>query len=342
MSKVKPFSNISFSIFAFFKNQLFLPLLTTTYKPPYLFKNPHFSTLYSAKIRRVPFILQQREKITLPDGDFLHLDWSFSNASTKKVAIVLHGLEGNAQRTYIKGMAYHLTQNKWDAVAMNFRGCSGVVNTKFESYHAGKTDDLDTVVQHVLALDKYSEIALIGFSLGGSVVLKYLGESDVLPIQITKGVAISTPLHLKGSLLALQRPENWLYRTAFLLSLRRKVKEKIKLFPAKITIEDLAKIKTLKDFDDIYTAPAHGFKDAEDYYKKNSSLQFIKTIKKPVLLLNSINDTFLSSKCFPKEFAYKKNNFYLEIPNYGGHVGFHKTNRYYYNEKRAIEFLTYE
>ncbi len=319
-----------------------MPILSSSYNPHFLFKNPHFSTLYSAKFRKAPRCVQQRERIKTPDDDFIDLDWSFSAKKSHRVAVLLHGLEGNAQRSYITGLAYHLTQNNWDVVAMNFRGCSGQVNTKYESYHAGKTDDLETVLSHILERNSYNEIALVGFSLGGNLMLKYLGEDRKIPQQITKGVAISTPLSLKGSLEALQKPENWLYRTAFLHSLRTKIKEKIKLFPDKISSDDLARIKTLKDFDNIYTAPAHGFLDAEDYYRKNSSLQFIPTVIKPVLLLNSLNDTFLSPKCFPKEFAYKKNNFYLEISKYGGHVGFHKTNSYYYNEKRTIDFLTYE
>ncbi len=319
-----------------------MPLLSSTYNPPFLFKNAHFSTLYSAKFRRLPILKQQREEIILPDGDFLHLDWSYSQQPTHRVAILLHGLEGNAQRTYMKGMALALVHSGWDVVGMNFRGCSGVVNKKFESYHAGKTNDLEVVIHHVLEKDIYNEVTLIGFSLGGNLLLKYLGERETVPLPVKRAVAISTPLHLKGSLEALQQPENWIYRTAFLYSLRNKMKEKLKLFPERITPQDVKRIKSLKDFDDIYTARAHGFVDAEDYYKKNSSLQFIQGITIPVLLLNSSNDTFLSSKCFPKEFAYKKNNFYLEIPKYGGHVGFHKTVQNYYNETRAIEFLTYE
>jgi hypothetical protein len=316
-----------------------VPLTPSNYNPPLWFKNAHVSTIYSAKFRKTPKLLQKREKIVLSDGDFLHVDWSFTSPSKNRIIILLHGLEGNAQRPYIKAMAYHCINNNWDVAALNFRGCSGVTNLKYESYHAGKTNDLQEVINHVLEKNRYTEIALIGFSLGGNLALKYLGTQTTIPKEIKKAVAISTPVHLKSSLIALEKPENFIYRTVFLKSLRKKVTEKMHRFPEKITKSDLAKITSLKTFDDIYTAPAHGFKDAEDYYNKNSSLQFLPLIKTKVLLLNSLNDTFLSPKCFPKEFAYKKNNFYLETPKYGGHVGFHQTNHCYYNERRALEFL---
>ena len=317
-----------------------MPLLSSVYYPHSFFKNGHFSTIYSSKLRNAPKLLQQREQLVLPDRDFMDLDFSFAEKITKKLAILLHGLEGNAQRTYMKGQATILNAYGWDACAVNYRGCSGKTNRLFESYHAGKTDDLHHVIQYILEKNKYDVIALVGFSLGGNLLLKYLGEREDVPKEIVSGAAISAPLHLKGSLEQLSQWNNWLYRTSFLYHLRKKYREKLELFPEITSAESYKKMKNLKTFDDIYTAPAHGFKDAYDYYEKNSSLQFLPNIKVPVFILNAKNDSFLSQKCYPFSLAEKSKNIYLETPKYGGHVGFHKTDKRYYSEERVVQFLT--
>lgn len=316
-----------------------MPLIKSDYNPPWIFKNGHFSTIYSAKFRPSINLTQERERITLPDNDFIDVDWSYSKSSKNRVAILLHGLEGNAQRTYIKSAGLQLTNANWDVAAVNYRGCSGENNLAYQSYHSGKTDDLETIINHILEKDIYQEIVLVGFSLGANLLLKYLGECGDIAKEIKKGIAISVPSSLRGSLESLNKTENWLYSTAFLISLRNKYKLKMSLFQEKMNISDLEKIKTLKDFDDIYTSKAHGFKDAYDYYQKNSSNQFIPNIKTPVLILNAKNDSFLNEDCYPYAIAENSKNIYLETPLYGGHVGFHQTNKEYYSEKRTLQFL---
>jgi predicted alpha/beta-fold hydrolase len=316
-----------------------MPIVNSIYKPSFFYKNGHFSTIYSAKLRVPPGLVQDRERIILPDNDFIDIDWSFTEKSSGKVAVLLHGLEGNAQRTYIKGAANELLKNDYDVAAMNYRGCSGENNLAYQSYHSGKTDDLDFLINHILQKEIYKEIVLVGFSLGANLLLKYLGERDVLPEEIKKGVAISVPISLKGSLESLNEPKNWPYRTVFLKSLRKKYKLKMKQYPNKMSVTELKKVKTLKDFDDIYTSKAHGFKNAYDYYEKNSSKQFLPTIKIPILILNAKNDSFLSVDCYPFESAELSKFIYLETPPFGGHVGFHLTNETYYSEKRTITFL---
>lgn len=316
-----------------------MPLIKSNYEPSFPFKNSHFSTIYSAKLRPSPSLIQQRERMQLPDGDFMDIDWSFAKKPSPKVAILLHGLEGNAQRTYMKGQAKVLNQNGWEVASVNFRGCSGETNLSYQSYNAGKTDDLEAVINSILEKDKYAEMVLVGFSLGGNLLLKYLGEREIFPKQIKKAVAISTPLSLKGSLESLNEFSNWVYQNSFLINLRKKYKAKMKDFPEKMTASDYKKITSLLQFDHVYTAPAHGFKDAFDYYEKNSSLQFLPNIKIPVYILNSENDSFLSSECYPIDLASKMKNMQLEIPKYGGHVGFHQNNKLYYSEARAVQFL---
>lgn len=316
-----------------------MPLIKSTYNPTFPFKNGHVSTIYSSKFRPVPELLQERERLELLDGDFMDIDWSFSKNPSQKVAILLHGLEGNAQRTYIVAQAKVLVDNGWDVAAVNFRGCSGEPNLSYQSYNAGKTDDLEAVINLILNRNKYIEIALVGFSLGGNLLLKYLGERKSFPKEIKKAVSISTPVSLRGSLESLNEFSNWLYRKSFLIKLREKYKVKMNDFPEKMTVSDYKKINSLLEFDNIYTAPAHGFKDAYDYYEKNSSLQFLPNIRIPVYLLNAENDSFLSAECYPIELALKMKNLHLEIPKYGGHVGFHQTNKCYYSEARTLAYL---
>lgn len=316
-----------------------MPLIETLYNPSPLFRNSHFSTIYSAKLRPSHSLQQERERMILSDDDFLDLDWSYSESSSRKAAILLHGLEGNAQRTYMKGQAKILVAQGWDIAAVNYRGCSGVANAKYLSYNAGKTDDLEAIIEYILEKNRYNELALIGFSLGGNLLLKYLGERTSVPKEVKKAVAISSPLSLKGSLEALTAFHNWVYRTSFLYDLKKKYRIKMWQFPDKANASNLNQIKSLLDFDNIYTAPAHGFKDAFDYYEKNSCGQFLPNIKIPILLLNALNDTFLSSACYPFELASKRENFYLETPKYGGHVGFHQSNSIYYSEMRTADFL---
>ena len=316
-----------------------MPIVSSTYQPKGAFRNGHFSTIYSAKLRLHPRLAQTRERLEIPDGDFIDLDFSYSEKESNRIAVLLHGLEGNAQRTYIKGQGKVLVEDGWDICAVNYRGCSGEPNRKYISYNSGKTDDLELVIDALLELDRYKEIVLIGFSLGGNLLLKYLGERNYLPPQIKCGIAVSAPLSLRGSLNSLNRPYNWPYRTHFLIDLRKKYRQKTILFPDQASRSELRKINSLLAFDNIYTAPAHGFKDAFEYYEKNSSLQFLNRIPIPVFILNAENDSFLSTDCMPKELASNSKNIYLEASKYGGHVGFYQPGNVYYNETRCWKFL---
>lgn len=314
-----------------------MPVLHSTYTPPFYFKNGFLATVYSGLLRRVP-LEQKRERIHLKDGDFLDLDWSYADSKTDKLVILLHGLEGHGQRPYVTGPATLFNQNGYDAIAMNFRGCSGEQNRNYYSYHSGATGDLDEVIQFAISKYNYSDIVLYGISLGGNLVLKYLGEREVLN-QIKAGIAISTPCHLYGSCKALHHPKNKLFHDRFLKDLLMRLKEKQKHFPEELSLEAIKSIKTLKDFDDVYTSKAHGFKDALDYYAQCSSLQFLNDISVPSLIINALNDSFLSPECYPVKEAKNNSNLYLEMPKYGGHVGFIDKNNVYYNEYRGLEFI---
>ena len=316
-----------------------MPIIQSTYKPRFYFRNGFVSTVYSGLARRVHGVKQDRERIILSDGDFLDLDWSFSNTKSKELIIVLHGLEGNAQRPYMTGTAKLFNKNGIDAVCVNFRGCSGEPNLKYRSYHSGATEDLEDVIQHIIDTKHYSNIYIKGYSLGGNMTLKYLGERDDIPHQIKAAIAISVPCFLKGSAIELHRFKNKLYHDRFKKDLVDRLKLKQNQYADILSINDIKSIKTLTDFDNIYTSKAHGFKDANDYYKQCSSLQFLHNIKVPTLIVNALNDSFLSPECFPIKDAKSNPNLFLEMPTYGGHVGFIDRNNIYYNEKRALEFV---
>jgi len=317
-----------------------MPIIESTYKPPFWAKKSFVSTVFSGLARKVDGVNQTRERIILPDMDFLDLDWSYAEEKSNKIIILLHGLEGSAQRPYITGSAKLFNDNGIDAVAVNFRGCSGEPNLLFRSYHSGATEDLDAVVQHVLSKGQYDNIYIKGISLGANMVLKYAGEGRELPTELKSVIAVSTPCDLKGSCGELLSLKNKHYAIRFLAHLKDKLKPKLGQFPNDISVSDFDSIKTLKDFDDVYTSKAHGFKDALDYYEKASCLQFLLNIKVPSLIINALNDSFLSAECYPVKEAKHNPSLYLEMPKYGGHVGFVGKRNVYNNERRALGGVT--
>ncbi|RZS96358.1 YheT family hydrolase [Cecembia calidifontis] len=310
----------------------------TTYEyPPWLF-NGHLQTIVPALMRPSAVLPFERERINTPDGDFLDLDWL--KKGSKNLVIISHGLEGNSRRPYMTGMARQFFTQGFDVLNWNYRGCSEEMNNTPIFYHSGATYDLDFVVNH--ASVAYENVYLVGFSLGGNLTLKYLGEKRERSPKIKKGIAISVPLHLESSCLKISSGENILYAKRFLKTLKEKVVKKAKKFPDEIPVGILRKIKTLQDFDDHYTGPLHGFEDAHDYYEQNSSLYFLENIEVPALILNAQNDPFLSDKCFPINLGRKLDQVWMEFPKYGGHVGFspRKKEDIYWSEKRSFEFIT--
>lgn len=306
-------------------------------RPKWLF-NRHLETIYPAIFRKVDLQKPIRERIKTFDDDFLDLDWYRQGSS--KLVIVNHGLEGNSSRAYILGMAKIFLQNGFDVLTWNYRGCGDELNQKPIFYHSGATYDLNQVVSH--ACNDYDEIFLIGFSLGGNLVLKYIGEKGQETEKIKKAVAISVPLHLSSASAKISSLENTLYSKRFLKTLKEKVIQKAQSHPDEIPLEMLHQIKTLADFDDYLTGPLHGFSDAKEYYEVNSSLYFLDKIKIPTLVLNALNDPFLSKACYPYEIAEKLDQVYFEFPEKGGHVGFtsKKSTIPYYSEQRAVEFIS--
>lgn len=321
-----------------------MPLInSSTYKPPFYLFNKHLQTIVPALFRKVTGVNYVRERIETLDNDFLDLDWVKN--SSDKLAIISHGLEGDSNRPYVKGLAKALKEAGYEVIAWNFRGCSGEINKQLRFYHSGATEDLDLVINHALNKKNYKEVVLTGFSLGGNLTLKYLGESgNKLHEAIKKGVVFSVPLNLHSSCLEISKRENYMYSRRFLKRLKKKIFDKSLIIPDKLSTENYHKIKNLKDFDDKYTAPLHGFNNALSYYEACSSLQFLKYISIPTLIINAKNDPFLSEDCFPQQELSSHPNVYLESPEKGGHCGFFIQNSkgYYWSELRTLEFLKNE
>ena len=314
-----------------------MPLLESQYQPPRGFANGHLQTIFPALFRRVPLTTRRRERIPTPDGDFLDLDWN-TDGQAPRLAILSHGLEGDSSNTYIQGMARALVRRRWDILAWNFRGCSGEPNRQLHSYHSGATEDLHTVVTH--AAPRYRKVALIGFSLGGNMTLKYLGEPEVHP-HVSGAVSFSVPCDLASSALQLEGLANRIYMARFLKSLRGKVRGKMRQFPGKIHDSGLDAMRTFREFDGAYTAPLHGFASADDYWTQASCRPGLARISVPALLVNAEDDPFLPAACFPRPEAEASAHFFLETPKRGGHVGFLSFNEEgeYWSEQRAAGFL---
>lgn len=309
-----------------------------TYKRPFFLFNPHLETIFPSLFRKVKLQPYQRERITTPDQDFLDLDWL--RQGSEKLIIISHGLEGDTNRPYMKGMVKAMFENRYDVLTWNYRGCSGEVNKALRFYHSGATDDLATVVAYA-ASKGYSEINLIGFSLGGNLTLKYLGEARQRPQQLRKAVAFSVPLDLHTSCMRISEPSNWIYSKRFLRSLRKKVLAKSKVMKD-LDASGLKNVRTLHQFDDVFTGPIHGFKNALDYYAQSSSIRFVADITIPTLVVNAKNDPFLSPECYPVDLLKGHPFVTFESPERGGHVGFSQfsKNGLYWSEERALNFLS--
>ncbi len=320
-----------------------MPILSTPdYKTsPWQF-NGHIQTIYPSLFRKIKFDYNQRERLELPDGDFVDLDWSFATHKKKKLIIITHGLEGDSHRHYVLGMAKLFTENGYDALGWNCRSCSGEMNRLARFYHHGDANDLRFVIDYAIKNFGYDEIVLTGFSMGGSLSLRAVAEfPDQVPAAIKKVIAFSVPCDLLSSVKILSQSTNKIYSSRFLKKLGEKIKQKEKIFPDQLSYEGYEKIKHFVDFDNRYTAPLHGFADAYDFYTKASVKPLLPNIKVPSLIVQAKNDTFLSPECFVYEEASQNENLFLQVTNYGGHCGFMLPgSEFSWAELRALTFAS--
>lgn len=295
------------------------------FKSPFFLPGGHVQTIAPRFFRKTPRCGYHREYLELEDGDFFSIDWLLAhpkgNRLSARAAILSHGLEGDSSSVYIQSLAAFLASSGWDVAARNLRSC-GEMNRLPRTYHSGETDDLHVAVRHCLKRG-YSHIALAGFSMGGNQTLMYLGrDRERVPRQVSAAAAVSVPCDLASCSNALTRPENRLYMEYFMRTLRKKMRHKHREFPELFDISGLDSMKTFKEFDDRFTAPIFGFRNAEDYWEKASSRPFLPAVRVPSLMINAQNDPFLGPECFPTREAEAHPALTLLTPESGGHCGF--------------------
>ncbi|MEM1406146.1 MAG: alpha/beta fold hydrolase [Bacteroidota bacterium] len=318
-----------------------MPVINSLYSPPFYLRNGHVSTVVPSIWRQVENVNYERERIETPDDDFLDLDWCY--ASSRNLVVITHGLEGSSKRPYVLGMAKHFHSQNWNVLAWNCRSCSGEINRKGRFYHHGETGDLHLVVKHAIEKNIYENIVFIGFSMGGSITIKFLSElPNELQSRVKCGVTASVPVDLAESVAEFRKTSMAFYRNKFLQRLEKKIKLKAQRYPDQIDYKDFSKIKYFPDFDNAYTAPLHGFKDAYDFYEKASAKNYLQRVQVPLLLVNALNDPFLTENCYPYGLAESSKFVHLETPKYGGHVGFIEYGKQTtYLESRAYDFVSH-
>lgn len=293
-------------------------ITTSRFRPAWWLRGAHLQTLYPTLARRRSRPELQRERLELPDGDFIDIDWT--GTSQGPVVLVLHGLEGSLQSHYTGGILTALAAQGYRTGLMYFRGCSGEPNRLPRGYHSGETGDLETVIRHIEKSSPGKPIAVVGYSLGGNVLLKWLGEQGN-KATITTAVAVSVPFDLDRAAHRLEQGLSRIYQNHLLKKLRRSVQAKSAIHPPPVPLQELAALKTFRQFDGAITAPLHGFRDVDDYYSQSSSRRYLRHIDAPVLIIHALDDPFLPSAAIPED-AELSHAVTLELSRYGGHVGF--------------------
>lgn len=312
-----------------------------SFKPAWWLPGGHLQTVWQTLCRRpIKNINLKRERFELPDGDFIDLDWA--GEGNGPIVLVLHGLEGSIHSPYAKGMLNALLSRGWRGVFMHFRGCSEEINRHPRSYHSGDTTDVASVMSAIHLRETNTLLAAIGFSLGGNVLLKWLGESGDQSL-LKAAVAISVPFELHKTAERVSQGFSRIYELNFLWSLRRKMRAKFDIQSSPIELSQLKNLKSLREFDEKVTAPLHGFVSADDYYQQSSCRQYLHKIQVPTLLLQAKDDPLMTLDVLPEKQELSP-KVILELSEKGGHVGFVTGDlpwrAQYWLEQRVPEFLT--
>jgi len=288
------------------------------FKPAWWCRNPHLQTLWPVFFRRHLRPRLRRERLELPDGDFVDLDWTQNERGP--IVILLHGLEGSSRSHYARGMLNTLPRHGLRAVLMHFRGCSGEPNRLARAYHSGDTGDLDFLVRTLKAREPETPLAVVGYSLGGNVLLKWLGEQGThAPVDCA--IAVSVPFLLHESTKRMQRGFSRLYQWHLMRNLRTAVARKAQHQPLPVPVQELARLRNFHDFDDRITAPLHGFQGAMHYYTASSSRQYLSRIRVPTLIVHAADDPFMHQQVVPEPGELSA-TVELDLQHHGGHVGF--------------------
>jgi len=315
------------------------------FKPAFGLKNRHLQTLYPAFFRKPIHHSFEIEEFKLDDDDFVDCFWCEKKPlNNEPIIILFHGLEGSYKSPYIQGIMNALKEVGVSSVLMHFRGCSGRVNNKPRAYHSGDTADAKAWIEHLHVSYPNNPLHAIGYSLGGNMLLKLLGECGDKSL-LTSAVSISAPMQLDISANTMNSGFAQVYQKHLLKHLKNSLREKYDYHPIQRLInlkkEDIEKVKTLWEFDDAYTSKIHGFGTAKEYYKQSSAKQYLKDIRTKTLIIHALDDPFMTKEILPKKDELSQ-SIKLEVQQHGGHVGFVGGTIFkpiYWLENRVIKFL---
>ena len=293
------------------------------YHAPWWLPGGHLQTIYARSLATNYRVQYRRERWETPDNDFIDLDWLDHSPDGSKLIVLFHGLEGYSQSHYALSLMAVAAQQGWRGVVPHFRGCGGEANRLTRSYHSGDSREIDWILRRIKSENPRIDIYVVGVSLGGNMLLKWLGEEgEAAGGVVQRAVAVSTPMDLVAAVGQLDFGlRRILYTSHFLRSMKPKALAKIAAHSLTIDTRAILASLTFRRFDDLFTAPVHGFKDADDYWTCCSSKPWLKQIKLPTLLINARNDPFLPSDALPDS-AEVSDAVILDFPATGGHVGF--------------------
>lgn len=290
----------------------------STFQPAWWLRGPHAQTLWASTLRRPARPRLERERLELPDGDFVDLEWAVGGEGP--VVLLLHGLEGSVKSNYASGLLKVLQDQGYTALLMHFRGCSGEPNRLQRGYHSGETGDLMHLVEVLRARYPGRALAVVGYSLGGNVLLKWLGEQgDRAPVDAA--VAVSVPFELGRVADRLEWGFSRLYQWVLLRRMRINLARKMRHVELPLVGLRIGALTSFRRFDDAVTAPLHGFAGVADYYRRCSSRQYLRDITVPTLILHALDDPFMTPDVTPSLLELGS-GVTLEVAAQGGHVGF--------------------
>lgn len=323
-----------------------MPELISNFKPAWWLPGPHLPTIWGKMARRRAPVHDRLERITTPDGDHVTLVRMGTITEGVPHLFILHGLEARISAKYAHGMLDEARKLGWSGDMLMFRSCDGEVNSARRFYHSGETTDLDFVVRRLLDQHPGLQLMMCGVSLGGNVLLKWLGElGKKVPSQVKRAAAVSVPYDLEAGARLMEHGFARVYVRHFLRTLIEKTAEKLKLYPDLCDFEELKVARTFFEFDGLLTGPVHGFAGAHDYYRRSSSINFLDDVHVPTLLLSAWNDPFLPKSVLStvRNIARRNRHLFVEFSRTGGHVGWiagHPWAQRYYMEARVIEWLS--
>lgn len=313
----------------------------THYRAPFWLRGRHAQTIVPATLVPLPAPRYRRERLTTPDDDFVDFDWLDTSDAAAPLLIVFHGLEGSSRSHYARALMSAAQARGWRSVVAQFRGCSGEMNRAPRFYHSGDSSEIAWMVEQVRARFPLAPLYAVGISLGGNALLRWLGEQPVESAQrLAAAAAISAPLDLAAAGHALARGFNRVYTKSFLRTLQAKSLRKLDQFPGLFDRDAMLAARDLYAYDNVVTAPLHGYRDTDDYWLRAASKAVLGAIAVETLVLNALNDPFLPASALPKP-NQVSSAVHLDYPREGGHVGFYSSaSGAYWLPERILHFLS--